>query len=235
MAEPRSCSATSCLERKNGQGFRPAGLGMRGRRPYCMTISTRRFCGSRTPSAVWTSGWPRHGRPRRSRSPARPRDQRVLDGVGAAQRQRHVVVVRTRVVGVAGRGHAGAAALLVGRAAWLHRRHRLGRQVRAIPVEEHHEGWRCGRSRRRRRCRGGLRLTELVGQAQHHGDVVVGSTGRDWSCRSSGRRGRCASRGPLCSRCRRCPDRRTACCTWCSPATARDRRRRCLRPPRHKA
>ena len=111
------------------------------------TISTRRFCGSRTPSAVCTSGWvsplPTTEIAGRRHAVAH---QRVLDRVGAAQRQRHVVVLRTRRVGVAGRRDAGTAALVL-----IGLRHLADascsaccRQVRAIPVEEHHERRRGG-------------------------------------------------------------------------------------------
>src|ERR1700682_1899233 len=41
-------------------------------------------------------------------------DQRVLDGIGAAQRQRHVVALRTRRVGMASRRDAGTALALEG-------------------------------------------------------------------------------------------------------------------------
>ena len=80
-----------------------------------MTISTRRFCGSRTPSAVCTSGWAlaaADDRDRRRRHAVA--HQRILDRVRATQRQRHVVGFRPRLVGVAGRRDAGAALGLVG-------------------------------------------------------------------------------------------------------------------------
>ena len=141
---------------------------------YWTTISTRRFCGSRTPSPVGTS-----------RLGFRPADdgdrlgrhalahQRVLDRVGAAQRQRHVVALRTRRVGVAGRRDAGAALALEGRGRLTDRGQRLVREVRAIPVEEHHEGRRRHGRRRRRRRGSHFGLAELIGDAQQRHDVVV--------------------------------------------------------------
>src|SRR6266853_1285163 len=97
-----------------------------------MTISTRRFCGSRTLSPVGTSSW---------LSPlpmtviawaGTPSDESVLDRVGTTQRQRHVVALRTGRVSMAGRRDAGAALGLEGVGRLLDRRQRLLRQVRAV-------------------------------------------------------------------------------------------------------
>ena len=120
-----------------------------------MTISTRRFCGSRTPSAVCTS---RPASPRPIDRDGRRRhtlaDQSVLDGIRTTQRQRHVVGFRARRVGVAGRRDAGVTLRLEGGSRLLDRVQGLGRQVRAVPIEEHHERRRRHhRSRRRRRRR----------------------------------------------------------------------------------
>ncbi len=97
--------------------------------------------------------------------------QSVLDRVGATQRQRHVVGFRTRRVGVAGRRDAGATLRLEGVGRLLDRRQRLGRQVRAVPVEEHHE--RRRRHDRRRRWRRRRSRAELQLNAGEQGDVVV--------------------------------------------------------------
>src|SRR5690242_19983147 len=71
-----------------------------------------------------------------------------------------------------GRGDAGATSRLVGVGRLLDRAQGLLREVRAIPIKEHHEGW-CGRRRRRGRWRSRFGLAELIGNTKHRRYVVV--------------------------------------------------------------
>ena len=116
------------------------------------TISTRRFCGSRTPSAVGTSG--------RLSPIGADADLAAADAachqlgrhrIGAALRQALVVGRRAGAVGVAGhfdprRLHPAGVGRRLGDDL-----PRAGRQVGAIPVEEDQVGARRGRSHGRGR------------------------------------------------------------------------------------
>ncbi len=140
-------------------------------------ISTRRFCGSRTP---WAGG---HQQMRLAEAMDGDRVARHAvahqlggDRVGAADRQAHVVLRRARRIGVA--VDLDLRVLDVGRVLRRFADDLAGAigQRRLIPVEEHEIGpRRCrsrsgDRSRRRRRRRG---YAEIVAEADQEGVVVV--------------------------------------------------------------
>ena len=152
-----------------------SGERLRNATRYGKTISTRRFCGSRTPSGVGPRGSfiPRPAT--RAVSVARyakPPENRS-HGIRATLREPLVVAGGTRKIGVAGDLDLNRTTRLVMGYRGLEDLHPLGRDVIFIPVEEHQVdlmGWRrrwCGR--RWRRCRRRRR-------AKHHrqaGDDIL--------------------------------------------------------------
>ena len=145
-----------------------------------MMISTRRFCGSRTPGPVGTS---RCVSPKPWMVIALRRhailDQFGLHRLGAAHRQALVVLRRARRIGVA--VHLDPRVLHLGRVV---RRFPddLARAIgerRLVPIEEHQVGaGRCRRRNRRRSRRRRRRDAEVVAQAEQD-RVVVGRTESD--------------------------------------------------------
>ena len=87
----------------------------------------------------------------------------------AALRQAHVVLVRTRMVRVAGERHLGLAADLIGGNRVVYNGVGLGRDLVSIPVEEDHERTiDAGRNRRRRRRKRQRRRFGNVGIDDFH-------------------------------------------------------------------